>query len=303
VAWSPEVTTLFLHAVHRSREKLFLSVLATGYDLCVPEVVLRRRAFTLVELLVVIGVIAVMIGILLPALSHARAQARQLKCLNNIRQIGMASTMYTGEFKGWMLPGYWGWSQATGGWPTTTPPAIPASGPRRYWFQVFTVTQLLNSSNSDTAHYPLQLICPEASLALSKGNGVTGYDLHESYGINYTQLPGLNVNIAPNYWNAWQNVQIRSSAEKIYFVDSTSEGVSVTSSATNSTLRYFDPYYGGELHEPPDKGSAIAYRHYDGANALYYDGHAQWRSEAQLRYLSTDTTTKQNLRQWQPTTE
>lgn len=264
---------------------------------------MKRRAFTLVELLVVIGVIAILLAILLPAITRAKAQARQLKCLNNIRQIGLASLMYTAEFKGWYLPSHWGWSQATGGWPPTTPPAIPPSGPRKYWFQVFTLMQLLNAPNPNTAHYPFAMICPEATLALSQGNGKTGYYLHNSYGINNTQLPGMSLKIAPDYWNAWKTPQVRVPADKIYFVDATSEGVSVGSSATNSSLRYFDPYYGGERHEPPDKGSAVAYRHFDGANVLYYDGHAAWRRESELRYLSTDPATKPNLRQWQPTVD
>jgi prepilin-type N-terminal cleavage/methylation domain-containing protein len=59
---------------------------------------LKIRAFTLVELMVVIGITGILAGLLFPALCKAKAQSRSAACISNLRQIGFALSMYVGDF-------------------------------------------------------------------------------------------------------------------------------------------------------------------------------------------------------------
>ena len=66
----------------------------------------HARAFTLVELLVVIGIIATLIAILLPSLARARQQAQRTACLSNLRQVHAALLFYAGDFRDQVPLGY-----------------------------------------------------------------------------------------------------------------------------------------------------------------------------------------------------
>ena len=60
---------------------------------------MKRGGFTLIEVLVVIGIIAALIGILLPVLSRAREESKKTACLSNLRQLGQGMLMYANEHR------------------------------------------------------------------------------------------------------------------------------------------------------------------------------------------------------------
>jgi prepilin-type N-terminal cleavage/methylation domain-containing protein/prepilin-type processing-associated H-X9-DG protein len=119
-----------------------------------------RRAFTLVELLVVIGIIAVLIGILLPVLTGVQSRGRDIKCQSNLRQIVQALHGYATENKGSMPFGFYWDPSEPGTW-------NPVGSDERFVSWASQVGKYVTrgaSGANDNENFPPVLKCPEAEL-------------------------------------------------------------------------------------------------------------------------------------------
>lgn len=139
----------------------------------------RKGAFTLVELLVVIGIIAILISILLPALSRARAGAWNVQCLSNLRQIGTYMTLYASENNNALMPKE---QQVNGGWIRWQMLLV-----MKYQRQAYSITSISDSSMTERKRGVTVLECPADDY--SRGTSVVD---RAGPGMTYTYNGGFD---------------------------------------------------------------------------------------------------------------
>jgi prepilin-type N-terminal cleavage/methylation domain-containing protein/prepilin-type processing-associated H-X9-DG protein len=218
----------------------------------------KRNGFTLVELLVVIGIISVLIAMLLPALNKAREQAKKIQCMSNMRQIGQAMAMYTNQFKG-TIPYY------------NIGSAFPQQ--ERLWYQLLMKSNCLQGTPSHTSASTLVsqvLFCPnQPRHQLSAGypeddffrqyNGLISYGISLDVCIDYKHWSGVGP------YRKWIKMnEIRHPAETVMVVEANNR-----SYADNRGT--YSVY--GSFSTSASNSHAWPWHEKGGCNVLWADGH------------------------------
>ncbi len=160
---------------------------------------MKRRAFTIIELLVVISIIALLIALLLPALARAKILAERIQCASNLRQIGIALHEYANEYAGQYplcMAGFWPMASATYSATVGSSETYPVAGFGMLYYSSFGVVgnvtsgQMVNPQPgmlSPTATGISMLFCPEAGSYFSQARFVpSAYYNAQGYIDNFT---------------------------------------------------------------------------------------------------------------------
>jgi len=255
----------------------------------------KKSAFTLVELLVVIAVIALLMAVLMPALNKAKEQGQRMVCMNHEKQLALANDIYANECDEWFVP------VIDGSVPDTTP-----SGSTGYpWAWIANPKFKKTIGTSDKATFipnvdtimPDEYMCPSDKLATQ--HRVSQYDTLVSYGYNmsdwYGNSGGPPVQWTPpatSYYAGHKRTKVRKPAKKLAFIDSNDWWVRWYSA---NFRRAWDIYGQAQaevysLTQPPFEGATL-YRHSEGADIGFFDGHVEWMPKENV-FISVRSQTK-----------
>ncbi len=211
-----------------------------------PPPPVKRNAFTLIELLVVIAIIAILAGMLLPALGKAKAKAQQTKCLSNMRQIGLGFTLYVHDFEDTFPPANLWPTPVWAYWPGKTPFSnymlYPYIKSQDFWF------------------------CPTKT---KDDTWVGASGIPASYGWNH--FLGGGISLQGNTWKTFnpplKMTSIASPSQTVLALETVGSSVALgppSGAGTDASTKW-------SIYP-----TSANFRHSGGMNFTMADGHSQW---------------------------
>lgn len=240
---------------------------------------LTSNNFTLIELLITISIIAILAGMLLPALNRARDMAKNNNCKNNLKQIGLASNQYSMDHADWIISGCVNNTNDKVG----------------YWYNVLSGYNPENSTSSNQGYgvtYYGESVTAGSFVCPSEQKDFLTYS-RTHYGVNVYLTGGCNSG-TPEYHHFRKGSAITQPSLAIFASDINMSSYTITSS------RYFKYRHGG-AGDPRPLRNTVQSPDNSSANAVYMDGHVNSTTEKQLiafpdtPYSSINSPTKRAL--------